>query len=163
MSGLDSDITHDNERMGASRTDGGFSDWFQTLGVHQKQAQEHGQAEMAPPPQQGRQVADALDQSPFHEFAMPDPFREFDPLHSSAVAARETANKTANAELRNLLDRTEQQTPMDAPMPRAWDALPTADRPRPSGAQQSAISAPSRVHAAPAVLTFPKRPGDLFQ
>jgi hypothetical protein len=162
MSGLDADIAHDGQRPGAGIAEGGVSDWFQALSTRQKQAQEHAQSEMAPPPQQGRQLADSVDQSPFHEFAMPDPFRAFDPLHTSVNPARESANR-ANAEQRNLLDQPTQQTSMDPSMPRAWEVLPTADRPRPPAALQDAFSAPSHVHAAPAVLTFPKRPGDLFQ
>jgi hypothetical protein len=55
------------------------------------------------------------------------------------------------------------QMPAQPSLPRAWDELPAANVSRQSANQTPFLSAPTRVPSSPAVLTFPKRPGSLFQ
>jgi hypothetical protein len=178
MSGLDDDNGEDSLRPGGRLANSGVSDWFRSMGSHEKQSANHMHAEIAPPGRDGKQDPTAFYQQPFHDFSLPDPLRSSDPLHVSAYSSTSPnsahdLNDRTILEQRRLLDRrmldqglsdgNDSQAQLDTSLPRAWDSLPTIGSARRPAARAETFSAPSRAPSAPAVLAFPRRPGDLFQ
>ncbi len=88
------------------------------------------------------------------------PLGPTDPLHSSAYSFGDSGNEMPAKSLRG---QTEQEALMQPSMVHAWDALPSAASPLQSFVPEPSFSAPTFAPSAPAVLGFPKRPGDLFQ
>ena len=89
-----------------------------------------------------------------------NPLGPTDPLHRSAYSTEESRNDWPDESLRG---QSEQQVLMQPSLAHAWDVLPSSAHPQRPASREQTFSAPSRAPSAPAVLPFPKRPGDLFQ
>jgi hypothetical protein len=64
----------------------------------------------------------------------------------------------------NLHSQSDQQVMMQPTMAQAWEDPSIPSHPmRNSSSRDQTFAAPSRAPNAPAILTFPKKPGDLFQ
>jgi hypothetical protein len=149
----------DRERQGGGLDNQGVSDWFHELESHAKPNSERMQPAALTPAREGKE--DLFYQQSYSDLSQPDPLSTMDPLHSSAYVVAKPPRDSLDE---SLGGPTLQQAMSPPSIPRAWEELPTAPRPqRPAAPRASFFSAPSRAPSAPAVLAFPKRPGDLFQ
>ncbi|HUD49259.1 MAG TPA: hypothetical protein VMR33_20695 [Candidatus Baltobacteraceae bacterium] len=145
------------DRLGGHLDDHGAADWLRSFGFH-------GQA-VPEPMHQGALGPEKEDFGTFYQqptggYSQANTMAPRDPLHSSAYRGETAGNDLPDAGLR---DQSEQQALMQPTLPHAWDVLPSAAHPQRTLERQQPFTAPSRAPNAPAVLAFPKRPGDLFQ
>lgn len=92
-------------------------------------------------------------------FSEANPLSQPDPLHTSAYSSSSPGNYPADEIPR---DQTGQPSGMQPSMMQAWD-VPAAAPPQRRRDDQQSVSAQNQGPSAPAVLVWPKRPGDMFQ
>jgi hypothetical protein len=115
-----------------------------------------------------RQTAGASDNEDFRTlyqqqtsgFSQPNTLGSTDPLRGSPFASGSSRNDLPDESLRG---QSEQQVVMQPSLVHAWDTLPSAAHPQRPRATTQPYVTQSRSPSTPAVLSFPKRPGDLFQ
>jgi hypothetical protein len=151
------DGLRDSARLSGRFDDHSVSDWFKTLNSHGALAAERArQGDYRPVSQDTSTFFDRA----YGAFSQGNPLGPTDPLHTSAYASGNAETDLTEGILGGQNDK---KVLMQPSLPQAWEALPSAAHPVRPIVRQQAFSASSRAPNAPAMLAFPKRPGDLFQ